>query len=865
MRPMIPDPMDMGRGDALITGLSSADAAARLSRDGPNALPETRSPGWYRLLLEVLLEPMIGLLLAGALLYALMGEPADGALLLVCVGFVVTLTVVQERRTERALEALGGLASPRALVRRDGVERRIAARELVVGDLVLLNEGDRVPADALLRQSALLTVDESLLTGESVPVRKRASLEASMLQRPGGDDHPGLYSGTLVTAGHGLCEVIAVGAATELAAISRSLGAVTSEITPLQRETRRVVRVLAVAGLLACVLVGISYALTRGGDVAAWREGGLAGIAMAMSMIPEEFPVVLTVFLALGAWRIGRHQVLTRRMPAIEALGSATVLCVDKTGTLTENRMALTRLRCAGEEHELAVLEQLPPAALHLLRVGAWASRLVGHDPMDRAVGEAARRFGVRLADEAAELLHEEPHSPQRPVLIRHWRESVSLQQWQAAKGAPESIARLCGLESAEWSRIESEVAGLAEQGLRVLAVAEQRSESSEGRWQWLGLLAFVDPLRAEVPRAVAECQAAGVRVVMITGDYPATARATARAAGFGVAVEVMTGAELAQLDAASLAPRIARINVFARVLPEQKLRIIEALKARGDVVAMTGDGVNDAPALKAAHIGIAMGRRGTDVAREAAALVLLDDSFASIVTAMRLGRRIYDNIRKASVFILAVHVPIAGLSMLPVLESAWPLLLLPLHIVFLELIIDPACALIFEAERAESGVMRRPPRPVDSRLFSRGLVVMALLQGVSMFIVCASVFLLQLPLHGAETARALTFATLVVAVIALIIVNRSWTHSLWHMLRQPNAALAWVTGFGVLFLAAALAVSPIRELFDFGPVKLRDLLPALVAGVASVLWFEWLKGSAIWRRYWQGEGRILTSHELPT
>ena len=314
---MILDPIDMGRGDALTTGLSSADAAARRSRDGPNALPETRSPGWYRLLLEVLREPMIGLLLAGALLYAVMGEPADGALLLVCVGFVVTLTVVQERRTERALEALGGLASPRALVLRDGVERRIAARELVVGDLVLLNEGDRVPADALLRQSALLTVDESLLTGESVPVRKRASLEASMLQRPGGDDHAGLYSGTLVTAGHGLCEVIAVGAATELALISRSLGAVTPEITPLQRETRRVVRVLAVAGLLACVLVGITYALTRGGDVSAWREGGLAGIAMAMSMIPEEFPVVLTVFLALGAWRIGRHQVLTRRMPAI--------------------------------------------------------------------------------------------------------------------------------------------------------------------------------------------------------------------------------------------------------------------------------------------------------------------------------------------------------------------------------------------------------------------------------------------------------------------------------------------------------------------------------------------------------------------
>ncbi|MFZ9478627.1 MAG: cation-translocating P-type ATPase [Steroidobacteraceae bacterium] len=857
--------MNMVHAEALTTGLSSTDAAARLSRDGPNALPETQAPTWYRLLLEVLREPMIGLLMAGALLYALMGEPADGALLLVCVVFVVTLTVVQERRTERALEALGGLASPRALVLRDGLERRIAARELVVGDLVLLNEGDRVPADALLRQSTLLKVDESLLTGESVPVRKRASLEASMLQRPGGDDHPGLYSGTLVTSGHGLCEVIAIGAATELASISRSLGSVTPEATPLQRETRRVVRVLAIAGLLACVGVGVTYALTRGADVAAWREGGLAGIAMAMSMIPEEFPVVLTVFLALGAWRIGRHQVLTRRMPAIEALGSATVLCVDKTGTLTENRMALTRLRCAQQEHELAVLDELPPDALHLLRVGMSASRLVGHDPMDRAVGEAAERFGARVGHEAAELMHEEPHSPQRPVLIRHWCEVSTQERWQAAKGAPEAIAQLCAMGLDDWTRIEGEVAGLAEQGLRVLAVAEQRGGGGEAGWRWLGLLAFVDPLRAEVPRAVAECQRAGVRVVMITGDYPATARAIARAAGFAADIEVMTGAELAVLDAATLAERIARVNVFARVLPEQKLRIIEALKARGDVVAMTGDGVNDAPALKAAHIGIAMGRRGTDVAREAAALVLLDDSFASIVTAMRLGRRIYDNIRKASVFILAVHVPIAGLSMLPVFDSRWPLLLLPLHIVFLELIIDPACALIFEAEREESGVMGRPPRASDSRLFSRGIVAIALLQGVSMLMVCVGVFLLALPAHGAEVARGLTFATLVVAVLALIMVNRSWTYSIGYMLRQPNAALAWVVGFSVLFLAGALAIEPVRELFDFGAVSPRDLLPALAAGAVSVLWFEWLKGRALWRRHWQSEDRILTRHELPT
>jgi Ca2+-transporting ATPase len=423
-----------------------------------------------------------------------------------------------------------------------------------------------------------------------------------------------------------------------------------------------------------------------------------------------------------------------------------------------------------------------------------------------------------------------------------------------AAKGAPEAIADLCHATPAQQESLSREVALLASLGLRVLGVARGVTrlgslpeEHHDLLLELVGLLGFEDPLRPAVPAAIAECQAAGVRVVMITGDYPETACSIARQAGLTNCETVITGPALDRMSDGDLAARISDVQVFARVVPEQKLRIVTALKANGEVVAMTGDGVNDAPALKAAHIGIAMGGRGTDVARESASLVLLDDDFSSIVAAVRLGRRIFDNIRKAIAFILAVHVPIAGLSMIPVFFADWPLLLLPIHIVFLELIIDPSCTLIFEAEGAEAGVMDRPPRRPDERLFSMRTIGVAVMQGLSVLAVCLGVFLLARADHSDDAARALTFATLVVSFVSIILVNRSWTRSIFAMMRVPNTALRWVVLGACTFLALILAVPFAQRLFHFAPLHPADLILSLGAGLVCVLWFEMVKYG--WRR----------------
>jgi P-type Ca2+ transporter type 2C len=835
-----------------LEGLSDDEARRRFTVEGPNELPTEKPRGILAIALEVAREPMFLMLIAAGGLYLLMGEPADALMLLGFVFVVMTITIVQERRTERALDALRDLSSPRALVIRDGVHRRIAGREVVRGDLVILAEGDRVAADGILRRAINLSTDESLLTGESVPVRKVPSAEARVLDNPGGDDLPSVFSGTLVTAGQGIAEVAATGVHSELGKIGKALQKVEPEATLLQKETGRLVRVFAMVGLIACAVVVIVFALTRGGGVDVWKQGLLAGIAMAMATLPEEFPVVLTVFLALGAWRISRSNVLTRRMPAVETLGAATVLCVDKTGTLTQNRMTLRKVAVRTGAVDLSALEGALPEEHHGVLEGAiLASKRDPFDPMERALHEA----GNRLLEDS-EHLHpdwsltkEYPLTPELLAVSHVWATGKGDEAIVAAKGAPEAIADLCHLGRDERGALSREVAALACEGLRVLGVAlgTARLGSLPGAQHdlslsFVGLIGLGDPLRPTVPGAVAECRTAGVRVVMITGDYPATAQSIARQAGIANCDDVISGPELDRMSDEDLAGRIKDVQVFARVVPEQKLRIVNALKASREIVAMTGDGVNDAPALKSAHIGIAMGGRGTDVARESAALVLLDDDFSSIVAAIRLGRRIFDNIKKAIAFILAVHVPIAGLSMIPVFFGSWPLLLLPVHIVFLELVIDPSCSLIFEAEEAEADVMRRPPRRPDERLFSLGTIGLAVTQGVSVLAACLIVYLLARDSHSPEAARALTFSTLVVAFVVIILVNRSWTRSALAMLRVPNAAMQWVLLGTLGLLAIVLLVPAARDLLHFGPLHSNDLALSLGAGLICVTWFEVLK-----------------------
>jgi Ca2+-transporting ATPase len=708
-----------------------------------------------------------------------------------------------------------------------------------------------VPADATLLEVANLTTDESLLTGESVPVRKVASSGTAAPATPGGDDQPFVYSGSLLTSGCGVARAEATGPRTELGKIGRSLQTIVPEKTRLQRETDRLVRRVAVVSISLCLLVVLLYGLTR----ESWLDGFLAGLALAMAVLPEEFPVVLTLFLALGAWRISRRRVLTRRLPAIESLGAATVLCVDKTGTLTQNRMSVQKLSAVGAVYEVSGQEREPlPEEFHgLLELGILASRPEAFDPMERAIQDLGQRMlpaAGRLHD-GWELVREYPLSPQLLAMSRVFRAPGREGGVVAAKGAPEAIAALCRMDAPESSQITERVRLLAEEGLRVLGVARAACDSSrlpadqrEFGFEFAGLIALADPVRPAVPEAIRECHAAGIRVVMITGDYPVTASNIARRIGLEGSGEVcvMTGPELEKLDEATLRRRVGSVNVFARMVPDQKLRLVRALKANGEVVAMTGDGVNDAPALKAADMGIAMGERGTDVAREAADLVLLDDDFSSIVEAVKTGRRIFDNLRKAVAYILAIHVPIAGMSLLPVLLG-WPLVLLPVHIVFLELIIDPACSLVFEAEEEEADVMRRPPRPPAEPLFSPRAVGIALLQGVGVlaivFVVFATAFARG---QGAEDARALAFTTLIVANVALILTNRSWSRTIVQSLRSRNTALVWVLGGAAALLALVLSVPFLRALFRFSKLHADDIVISVAAGLFGILWFEAFK-----------------------
>jgi len=838
-----------------LTGLTEAEAARRLADEGYNELPSSKQRSIFAIALEVVREPMFLLLVACGTLYLLTGELSDALMLLGFVFVVMGITIYQERRTERALEALRDLSSPRALVIRDGRRRRIAGRETVRGDIILLAEGDRVPADARVMHSINLSVDESLLTGESATVRKRAGDAAEAVARPGGDDLPFVYSATLVTQGQGVAEVLATGMRTEIGKIGKALQTLGTEQTLLQKETGRLVRNLAIVGLSLCALVVLLYGLTRGNTWDAWKDGLLAGISLAMATLPEEFPVVLTIFLALGAWRISHSRVLTRRIPAIETLGAATVLCVDKTGTLTMNRMSISKLQADGEmfDAEDAALKTLPEGFHELLEFGILASKRDPFDPMDKALKELGLKYLVETEHlhENWSLVQEYPLSPELLALSHVWKSPDGTDFVIAAKGAPEAIGDLCHFDPPRTEKLARDVAAMADRGLRVLGVAKGRFRQAslpggqhDFHFEFTGLVGMADPVRPTVPAAIQECYQAGIRVVMITGDYPGTAQNIARQIGLASPDHIITGPELDAMSDDGLKERIRTTNVFARVVPEQKLRIVKALKANREIVAMTGDGVNDAPALKAAHIGVAMGGRGTDVAREASALVLLDDDFSSIVQAVRLGRRIFDNIKKAISYIFAIHVPIAGLSFVPVLMSDWSLILLPIHIVFLELIIDPSCSVIFEAEDAEPNVMRRPPRNPKERLYSWKSISVSLLQGASVLAITLAVYVIARYLVG-ETdnhARALTFTTLVVANIGLILTNRSWSETILRTMTRPNKALWWVLGGAAVFLGVALYAPWVRGLFKFESLHATDLAICLGAGVLSILWFEGLK-----------------------
>lgn len=846
--PAGPPAVEFENGSQL-AGLSSEEAKERLRIDGPNELPSSKPRSVVAIAWEVVKEPIFLLLVACGTIYLFLGDVQEALMLLGFVFVVTGISFYQEHKTERTLEALRDLSSPRALVIRDGRPTRIPGREVVNGDVVVLSEGDRIPADSRVISCVNLSCDESLLTGESVPVRKAASAALVDAVRPGGDDLPFVYSGSLVVQGRGVAVVQAVGLHTEIGKIGKALQSVHLEKTRLQQETARWVGILAIVGGLLCLLVVVLHGLTRG----SWLDGVLSGLTLAMAILPNELPVVLTIFMALGAWRISKRHVLTRRVPVVETLGSASVLCVDKTGTVTMNRMSVQSLVADGEFHHVCQDPKPPlPENFHtLLEFSILANHRDPFDPMERALNEFGKS---RLAN--TEHLHGDwflvrqyPLSPELLALSQVWRSPVGPDYVIASKGAPEAIADLCHLKPAQMDALFSQVGSLANEGLRVLGVARayfQESQLPQKQhdfdFEFLGLVGLADPVRPGVAKAVEECYSAGIQVVMITGDYAGTAANIGRQIGLRNPDQCITGAELDSMNDGELRQRVRTTNIFARVVPEQKLRLVRAFRANGEIVAMTGDGVNDAPALKAADIGIAMGGRGTDVAREAAALVLLDDDFSSIVHAVRLGRRIFDNLKKAIAYTLASHLPIIGLTLIPVMMK-WPLILLPFHVAFLHLIIDPACSIVLEAEREESTVMQHPPRAANEPLFGRRTFAISILQGLSVLGVVLAVFATaHYSGRGEQEARALTFTTLVMANLALILTNRSWARTILARLHSPNPSLWWVIGGTIGFLGFVIFVPFLRDLFRFSVLHLIDLAVCAGAAAFSILWFEAFK-----------------------
>ncbi|HET7882552.1 MAG TPA: cation-translocating P-type ATPase [Acetobacteraceae bacterium] len=823
-------------------GLTNEEAARRLAAEGPNEIPHSGRRQLLHIVRDVLREPMFALLLVAGLLYLLLGDTLEAILLLVFASLSVAIAVVQETRSERVLEALQDLTSPRALVIRDGERRRIAGREVVRGDLLVLSEGDRIPADAVVLETSELQTDESLLTGESLPVRKTAARPGTPIAvgQPGGDDLPHVFSGTLVVRGQALAEVRAIGTQSALGRLGSTLTAIDASPPRLSEQTGRLVRIAAGFGLACCILVVLLYGLLRG----AWLDALLAGVALGMSMLPEEFPLVLTVFMVMGAWRLSRARVLTRRAAAIETLGEATVLCTDKTGTLTENRMSVVALHAGDATLRFASGAQaLPQAFRRLAMIGKLASLPNAYDPMDRAF----HAFAADRTDDTSDWSVARVYGvePDLLAVTQVWQRAAETPMLVACKGAPESVATLCHLDPASGSALIAEADTMANDGMRVLAVAEAVATGDlpptpRGfSFKLLGLVGLADPLRTSVPAAIQECRQAGIRVAMITGDYPVTAQAIACQAGLddatavdGSSIERMTDPELQQVA--------QQTGIFARILPAQKLRIVRALQSRGDVVAMTGDGVNDAPSLKAADIGIAMGGRGTDVAREAASLVLLDDDFTSIVHTIRLGRRIYDNLRKAMAYIIAVHVPIAGLTLLPLL-AGMPLIFGPIHIAFLEMVIDPVCSMVFEAEPAEPDTMRRAPRATGSNLFSAPLLCWSLLQGLIALLALGLLYSLALWTRlPEEDARALTFVSLVLVDLGLVLVNRSFSSVRTPDRASHNRAL-WAVTTATSAILVLVLLSPFgRTLFHFGPLHGDDLIvvAAVVLSVVGALQF---------------------------
>jgi P-type Ca2+ transporter type 2C len=830
-----------------IVGLTSEQAKQLQAEYGRNELTPQKKNGFLRKVLHILAEPMFLLLIAAALIYFILGEPRDGAIMLIFVIGVISIDVIQQWKTDRTLNALKDLSAPRARVIRDGAEQEIMSVDLVPGDVLLLYEGVKIPADGTVLQCSDLCVDESSLTGEPEGVWKNPA----DAEEPANDywrrDY--CYAGTLVTQGTAVIRVEQIGAATEYGKIGVNVAAAPDELAPLQKQTGRLVKTCAGIAAVLFALVGAVTYLNIPDHLPGARiiESILSGITLAMAMIPEEFPVILTVFLSMGAWRLAKKNSLVRRLSSVETLGAVSVLCVDKTGTITMNRMTVQEIWApAGDENVLCETMGL-------------GCETAAYDPMEKAMLAFCDSMGItREHLFSGELVNEYAFTNEQKMMGHVWRRGGRL--LVAAKGSPEHLMPLCDMTADERETAGHTLLKMGKEGLRVIAVGSMKLEDereipanlTDCRLEFLGLVGLADPPRENVARDIALCYQAGIRVVMITGDNGVTASAIAAKIGMQGVENIITADELTQMTEAELREKMKTVSIFSRVIPEHKMRIVRAFRDNGEIVAMTGDGVNDAPALKYADIGIAMGKRGSEVSREAADLILMDDNFSTIVDTVRDGRRIYDNIRKAVGYVFAIHIPIALASLLAPLLGIAPtaLLLLPLHVVLLELIIDPTCSVVLERQPAEENIMRRPPRDPKEQLLTRNLLFKSLLQGLMIFAAAFGTYLLVLAgdTANAPTARAMGLSILMLSNLLLVQVNASGRDSILHSVRQlARDKVMWAVNLLTLAGLAAILYTPLRDILRLAALSPGQLLTVAGMTIAATLWYEAVK--AILRR----------------
>ncbi|MEX0084446.1 cation-translocating P-type ATPase [Clostridium butyricum] len=815
-------------------GLNSEEVEKLQRKYGMNELIIQEKPNMLKKFLGVFKEPMFLLLLIAATVYFLLGAPKDGAIMLVFVGFVASITFIQEWKTEKTMNALKDLTSPKVNTLRDGKNILIKSTELVPGDVVFLSEGERIPADCIVLEPSNFSVDESILTGESEYVMKVSTTQSEKSTDYWKKDI--LYAGTLCVFGKCTAIVKFTGINTEYGKIGKAISEAKDEPTPLQKKVSILVKNIAIAGVILCISVMVaSYFYSF--DI---LNSILSGISLAMAIIPEEFPVVLTVFLSMGAYRLAKNNTLMRKISAVETLGSATVLCVDKTGTITQNKMKVKSIYSDGRIFNNEDLKNQELSDLMVL-----SCEKDPYDPMEKAILEAANLSQLETLykyDLSKKIAFDSKTKRMANIYIKDNKYYV------AVKGSAETVLGLCNLDKETMDEINIEIDKMASNGLRVLALAHCTSEKVYEDLEcyeltFKALVGLQDPPKEGVEEAIKLCKKAGIRVVMITGDYSKTAMAIGEEIGLKFTDKVIVGNEIDSLSENELCEVVKSCDVFSRVIPEQKMKIVKALKKNGEIVAMTGDGVNDAPALKSADIGIAMGQRGTEVAKEAAHMILMDDNFTTIVKSVKDGRRVYDNIRKAMVYILIIHIPIAAMAMFAPLFNL-PRLLLPMHIMLLELIIDPTCSIVFEGEPAEANIMENPPRPPQEPLLTRNLTIKVVLQGVVMFLAAFMPFHYMIDLGiSSEYARSFSLITFIVANVTLVLVNRSNTELLYHLIKEKGSKVRLIVNSMALIMVFAIVYIPILNgFFRTEKIGIYPLIIAIVLGFISTGWWEIVK-----------------------